>query len=761
MSSTRGTEKETYKRLEAQLGDYTSSDANKEELKKEKEKASMLADQLAKPPVSKGTQPKDGTSKETQSKYATCREILMEGVADYQQAHMSHAKAFKKRYADKLNLDDLAVDDKQFFRKAFIKLICKIDADPRMPTFDPEMRANYPDEATVSLEAFLGKEGASLYRLALKEEMHSEEYRLAVLNDSTKHFAGKKWKDAPAVVVAGPSGSGKSVAAKQAIEDASVYFPKIDDDNSGNYVTAADGGIARETSQIRKLAIQAANNKGYTGISTLHPNSSVLGKIKHLVLACVSKAPDLGIAVPETFSKWRIPVLNKKTRALMPSLSEDKAVLVFSEVEGSDPDNFQSLVEHLGTMRAWKTKDFGYKPLDMNSKKGLKESKRYGASGFKHGVSGSKEAKRWFIKHRPNDIILVVTNDLIMLKPSPKTPGWESAEKGDAGIIITSKRTYEYWIKIKNGDVKQVPAEAKAAWDAFVAEKHQAPSPDQFSLLLPSEIKTASEAKIGSLVEELAERITKLEAKAKAKTGQTYHDSIQVITATSGIQNILKHLDLRDKKMVDTFLMIIREQITKMDGLNPDTKTMKLLKKCSDIIVGINATLDADEMVRSIRAQSITPQTVTATVDAGGRWQYKTNLLEPANYAKIKNAVNSTKDWMIDETTKTATAVNVKSTTNDHQFKITTDTISTKDTSADTFKMMIKTFLECQPKGKMRITALNEEIKQMIEKVVVDLEKEDPKKAFSRTQVNIMLVPPPIFANTPPTNDNIKKASLM
>ena len=327
-----------------------------------------------------------------------------------------------------------------------------------------------------------------------------------------------------------------------------------------------------------------------------------------------------------------------------------------------------------------------------------------------------------------------------MLKPSTEKPGdWESAKKGDAGIIITSRRPYVYWIKMKEGGIG-VPSESKAAWNTFVATKHKEPSPDQFSLLLPSEIKTASEAKIGSIVEELAERVAKLEVKAKEKikTDQPYHDSMHVITAISGIQNILKELDLRDKKMVDKFLMIIREQITKMNGVNPDTKTMNLLKKCSDIIIGINATLDADEMVRSIRAESTAPQTVTATVDTGGRWQYKTNLLEPIRYEKIKNAINRTKDWRIDEINKTPTAVNVKNTTNNHQFKITTDTISTKDTSADTFKMMIKTFLECKPKGKMRITALNEEIKQMIEKIVDALEKEDPEQGISKRQVNIM-----------------------
>ena len=758
MSSTRGTEKETYKRLEAQLDDYTSSDATTEELKKEK--ASMLADQLSKPPVSKGLQPRDDNSKEPQSEYATCKEILMEGIADYQQAHISQTEAFKNRYAKKLNLDDLKTDDPHFFRKAFIKLVSKIDADPKTPTFDPEERANNPNTATVTLETFFGKSGAKLYKLALKEEMHSEEYRLAVLNDSTKHFVGKKWKDAPALVVAGPSGCGKSVAAKQAIEESSVFFTKIEDDDSGNYVTAADGGVARETSQIRKLAIQAANNKGYTGISTLHENSTVLEKMKRIILACASKAPDLGVVVPETFATWS---LGGEIRKLMPNLLKDKAALVFARVEGSDPNNFQSLVKYLGTMRAWKTKDFGYKPLDMNSKKGLKESKKYEAFGFTFGVSGSKKAERWFIKERPNDIILVVKNDLIMLKPSTEKPGdWESAKKGDAGIIITSKRTYEYWIKMKEGGIG-VPSEAKAAWNTFVATKHKEPSPDQFSLLLPSEIKTASEAKIGSIVEELAERVAKLEVKAKEKikTDQPYHDSMHVITAISGIQNILKELDLRDKKMVDKFLMIIREQITKMNGVNPDTKTMNLLKKCSDIIIGINATLDADEMVRSIRAESTAPQTVTATVDTGGRWQYKTNLLEPIRYEKIKNAINRTKDWRIDEINKTPTAVNVKNTTNNHQFKITTDTISTKDTSADTFKMMIKTFLECQPNGKMRITALNEEIKQMIEKIVDALEKEDPEQGFSKRQVNIMLLPPPIFANAPEISNNIKKVSPM
>ncbi|MHB1220848.1 MAG: hypothetical protein ACYC0J_02520 [Gammaproteobacteria bacterium] len=673
------------------------------------------------------------------SKHATSKQALMKGTSIYQLQHRTKTKEFKNQFGKKFNLTDLSVDDSQFFRKALVQLICEIEADPNKPQFNPDLRSSQPEKATIALEAFLGKAGAKLYQLALEEEMHSAEYRLAVLSESTSHFEGKKWKDRPAIIVAGPSGCGKSVAAKQAIQNASAFLTKIDDDTSGNYVTAADGGVARETSQMRKLVIQAANNKGYAGVSNLHQHSKdILGKMKHRVLACVKEMPDIGIVIPETFAKWNIPIVNKKARTLMPGL-EDTALLVFARVKGSDPDNFQHVVGHMGLTRAWKTSGFEHKPLDMNNKKDMKESKKYGASGFKHGVNGSKEAERWFIKNRPHNIILSITNDLILLKPSTGNPGWQRATSGDAGIIIVSERTYQYWEKIKNGDLKNVPAEAKAAWDAFLSEKKQEPNPEQFSRLLPSEIKTASEAKLNSILEQLAERIEQLEEKATAD--KENQNLIQVITTISGIQQTLSQIDLRDKKIVDTFLMVLREQEAKMEGLNPDTKTIKLLKKCGELIVGINTTLDADEMARKTpKVEYHTPKAVTATVDAGGRWQYKTNLLDSANYAKIKNIVESD-NWSIDEKTKTATALHIKSKAGEHQYKVTTDTISTKDNSEETFKMMIKTFLETQPKGKMRISAANDDIKVILEKIVREMGS-DPAQKLSASQVNIQVVPP-------------------
>lgn len=370
---------------------------------------------------------------------------LYKGVNDYDDMHLQKVRNYQSAYKEKGSFFDAI--DSQFFRKKFIEYI---QTHP-FPEYegDPETRATHPEEATTNMLKFLGKQGLELFHLALEEEMHSKEFRDAVVIQSTSYFEGPKWEERPVVIVAGPSGSGKSYAAKAAVEKANQFLSVSSNDLSGNYVVAADGGVIREVSQMRKLVIQLANNQGYTGIKDLHDQCKILDKVKKRVRKAAFLTPDLGVVIPETFSQWNNPLSNIKS--LMKKIERlDNTKQIFTRVEGHDPANFRKVVSFMGSRRAWKTKDFDPQELDLN-KKGLAESKEYNSFGFSFGDSGSKDAEAWYMKHSKDKLHMIITNDLILLKPDSAQPGnWVAAEQGDEGARLFPESLYKQWEQLQH-----------------------------------------------------------------------------------------------------------------------------------------------------------------------------------------------------------------------------------------------------------------------------------------------------------------------
>ncbi|WP_133136875.1 hypothetical protein [Legionella rowbothamii] len=380
---------------------------------------------------------------------------LCKGIGKYRQSHDTRVAAYQKEHGIAPRADGLR--EPNFFRKQLIEYIEKHQL-PQYTPGSPDTRGTDPEKATIKMEALLGEKGVKLYKLALEEEMNSTEFRYAVAEASTTHYDGPKWKkERPVVIVAGPSGCGKSHAAQNAIKTANRFLPTDDQDMSGNNVIAADGGIVREVSQMRKLLVQVALHQGYTGIEDLHSKSKVLEKTKHYVQAAGFATPDVGVVIPETFSKWLNPL--SAVRGLMKRIDAlENTKQIFARVIGAD-ESFQETVGFMGSRRAWKTKDFDQQqPIDLNiSKDDICESKAYGASGFGLGKGGSKSAETWFNKHSKDKLSMVITNDLILLKPDPSNPKgpWLSAAKNDEGTKLISKSVYEKWLALP--DVAEKP----------------------------------------------------------------------------------------------------------------------------------------------------------------------------------------------------------------------------------------------------------------------------------------------------------------
>ncbi|HHT0592246.1 TPA: hypothetical protein ACTXW4_000692 [Legionella anisa] len=310
-----------------------------------------------------------------------------------------------------------------------------------------KMRKNTPENATIKAEALFGKEGLKLYQLALQEEANSEEYREAVFNTGTKFIEGKKWNGTKFIIVPGPSASGKSFATDAVIRKID-QLPQKTDEDSGNVVFCVDGGIPREVSQMRKLAVRVANKKGFSGISDLHDQSKILEDIKTYVKNAALASPNLSIAMPETYSTWSVPFSGHER--FIDEISKSKRQLIVATVVGKDEGRFREVVRHMGTRRAYKTDNFEQVELDLNSTEGLTESKAYGPTGFDFGVSGSNKAVAAYQeiqkKNKKSILILEVVNDLILLREKGENSGnWIPAKPGDEGILMVSQHIYEQW----------------------------------------------------------------------------------------------------------------------------------------------------------------------------------------------------------------------------------------------------------------------------------------------------------------------------
>ena len=115
---------------------------------------------------------------------------------------------------------------------------------------------------------------------------------------------------------------------------------------------------------MRKLVIQCAIQKGFTGIEDLHSKSKALDNVKDCVQKAAFKTPNLGVVIPDTFSDVALPLIGSRHVTLfntIDQLANTKAI--FCRIDGANPDNFKQSVEFMGSQRAWKVDDFKEQPI--------------------------------------------------------------------------------------------------------------------------------------------------------------------------------------------------------------------------------------------------------------------------------------------------------------------------------------------------------------------------------------------------------------
>jgi len=416
---------------------------------------------------------------------------IFKGIKEYENGHAKAIDQYQKKYG--IFSSDIRPGP-TYFRDAFYDYVSK-DLKPT----PEELAYNGEYKPPVKIEELFGKQFTELYQLALEEEMNSEAYMAAVLHKSTKVYAGEKWTERPVVFVGGPSASGKTYAADSAIEKATDFLGKESGNTSGNQVTFVDGGIARDVSQVRKLAVKAANNKGYSGIKDLNKHSKALRKVKLRVYQhAMHVNKEGGVVIPETFSAFVKPG-DKSSRMLREAMKLTNARTIFARTEGKNPGLFQKVVQFMGESRAWKTGNVKQKDITRLNKKTSWESKSYGKGGFRWGVLGSKLAEVWFKHNAKENLSMVIVNDLVLKREDPpKSGNYVDAQPDEAGVIKVSERVFDNWKKMRDNATpnQEIPSLIK-----FMQDKNNA---------VKSLIYTSAEIKMTTAKQKLTEIIPKI-----------------------------------------------------------------------------------------------------------------------------------------------------------------------------------------------------------------------------------------------------------
>ena len=442
----------TFEQLKGQIGNYSDSLKKintRRSLDSSKEPLDLNNDEQTHALIAK--------SMSLESKNA-----LYQGVDKYQNEHFEEIKKFLGADAE-----TPTVDDPNFFRKMLIDHL----KNQNLPSISPDkerLRLSSPKKASISMTEFLDKTGVDIFKLALKEETNSKQYRDAVYFNSATFIAGKAWTQRPIHFIGGPSSSGKSYSAQRLIKYIlSLLTLSNSEDEPGNLMIQADGGIVRETSQIRKLMIQAATSHGFTGLSDLQNKSKdILSPIKHIVrTTAFSSSMKVGVTIPETFASHTIQGIRYGAKAyekLMieaSKLDNGTAKTFFSRTmpyiarsqkdkKNSIKHEYKKLVAFNGERRAFKSRGYNDEVIiDLNNTK-IEESKKY-EDNYDLGDTNSEIMEKWCIENIPNSCAMHVMVDLKLMEK----------DDGSHEKFCVSERVINAWQardKLIQGDLREI-----------------------------------------------------------------------------------------------------------------------------------------------------------------------------------------------------------------------------------------------------------------------------------------------------------------
>ncbi|MCS5710373.1 hypothetical protein [Candidatus Berkiella aquae] len=382
--------------------------------------------------------------------------------------HFGEVKAKQKECLDKLSTDTkykilyqgCNEEPKTDARKAFLDYL----QDEMMQV----QRKDPPNIEGTTLEGFLGPQGLALYQAAIEEEANSKAFRKAVFQKASNHRPGETWENRVIAPYAGPSAAGKSATQQSFLDEIDKAVPKTGKQD-GNFVVSVDGGVEREVSQIRGMALQLAVAKGFYGITDLDKNKSSV-KVKELVEEAALATEGLNIVIPKTYTSEALNypqgTVGKKDFAKYDKVDNGKAIVAIGIVEANHAD-----VARNGNSRAWNTDDnFTEDNIAMNKKPPC-ESKAY-HDHYKAGTNLSEQAVSNYNQLKADDkprICVRVTSEFTFIKPDATAPcGWKLADPKDkwnkdmVGILKRDFEKYEIEFKAHQAEHHYLRSDKKA-----------------------------------------------------------------------------------------------------------------------------------------------------------------------------------------------------------------------------------------------------------------------------------------------------------
>jgi hypothetical protein len=457
-------------------------------------------------------------------------------------------------------------------REAFIKLVLSDEIQDKPGLTERERNQRIaknngdPGAATITLEELLGKDGVELFKKALEEERRSLEFMDAAFLDATFNQEGDKWLKCIAVPIGGVSSSGKTFARDDTLEKASSMVkqktPRNPSDPYKNTVVAIDGGGIREISQIRKLVIQLAIQKGYTGISDLSDYCGELESVKKDIFDTVrthnkTKTPDkklLHLAMPNTFvsdtgKEIKHKLYMDKEPMHKELMNDDNVQVISARIRGKGK-GFPAAIKVAGDNRAWytdfKPKDASVDELDLN-KDAPTESKAYSAgfygASFMAGDKASQRVEQLILDQNkkrypgePPDAIQIIYDRGLFKEERPGSNIWRPAKEGGEGVKLFSKRMFREWDKLPRKD-RQSLKDFDKYWgkERTVIKTYQETEAESVTGNQLSAIEKLLNAKKPLTQKELQKIIKKAYPKPKHKRQFPISEENQAICDTLGI----------------------------------------------------------------------------------------------------------------------------------------------------------------------------------------------------------------------------------
>ncbi len=376
------------------------------------------------------------------------------------------------------------IDKRIKFLKFLARNYVGAQGKPSFPHYKGEYDPKKSAEATTKMEGIFSPKGVELYQEAVKEEGESAAFRLALAYKAAQYFQGPKLAQLMYIWVGGASGSGKSFGANGVIKQLMKHMRNFGaGDNQGNYFVFVDGGIARQLSQVRKLALKMSLRCGFSAISDLNDISGRNDPldVKKIIHNTAVESGRVNVIIPDTFSECVVFTGCSDIEKAEKLTREKNMLHVFSEVapaEGKTEEFKNPLVPRMAEERA-NSKKYGdaYRMnidfADLNDLDLPCESKAPpSVSSIGYGLQGTANARAVYLSlgesgkeaERYPRIHMVILNELMYIdylgvNNSLRLAGSDFANYQKAiGNTPNQQLSVQAWIQEMKAQNKLAPA---------------------------------------------------------------------------------------------------------------------------------------------------------------------------------------------------------------------------------------------------------------------------------------------------------------